>query len=495
MKNNVLKLFAASFFILLFSVKASAQQNPYVPETDPLVLQKLEQWQDLKFGLLMHWGAYSQWGIVESWSICPEEYPWCRRYMGSDPDNYNTYLKEYENLKLTFNPYNFDPEKWAEAAKEAGMRYLVFTTKHHDGFCMFDTKYTDYKITDKACPFSKNPKANVTKEIFNAFRAQNIWTGAYFSKPDWHCPYYWSPQYPPKDRNVNYEPEANPELWQKYVEYTHNQVLELVSGDYGKVDILWFDGGWVQKRDKNDIKQSYLKQINNSEAGYIITREVNQDVKMDELVKKVRKKQPGIIVVDRAVHGKNQNYLTPENRVPEKALDYPWESCIISGGGWSYTPGAKYKSGREAIQLLVDIVAKGGNLLLNIAPSPQGEWQQGAYDLLKEYADWMKVNSEAIYATRALEPYKVDNICMTRKKDNSAIYFYYMAQKDETELPPVVKINDAYKLPKRSKITLLGTGKKLKWKKTGKNSFKIFIPKELRKNPPAKYVWVFKVVE
>ncbi len=472
---------------------AQENESRYVPETDSLVLQKLDKWQDLKFGLLMHWGAYSQWGIVESWSICPEEYGWCRRYMGSDPDNYNTYLKEYENLKLTFNPTKFDPDKWAQAAKDAGMRYVVFTTKHHDGFCMFDTKYTDYKVTDKACPFSKNPKSNIAKEIFKSFRKDNFWIGAYFSKPDWHSPYYWSPKYPPKDRNVNYNPDANPDLWQKFVDYTHNQVLELVGGDYGKIDILWFDGGWVQKKEKEYQKSYYNNQVSKTPGGYVETKEINQDIKMDELVEKVREKQPGIIVVDRAVHGKNQNYLTPENRVPAKALPYPWESCIISGGGWSYTPEAKYKSGLAAIHMLVDIVAKGGNLLLNIAPSPTGEWDEGAYNLLKEYADWMKVNSEAIYETRALAPYKVDNICMTRKKDNSAIYFYYMAKKNETELPAEININNAYKPEKTSKIKLLGTDTELKWEKTGKNSFKIFIPKNIRENPPAKYVWVFKL--
>ena len=492
MKHSILKktFFLAAF--LIFSIIVKAEGNgPYVPETDSLVLKKIKEWQDLKFGLLMHWGAYSQWGIVESWSICPEEFGWCRRYMGSDPDNYNTYLKEYEDLKLTFNPVYFNPEKWAKAAKEAGMKYVIFTTKHHDGFCMFDTKYTDYKITDKACPFHKNPRANVTKEIFKAFREQGFWTGAYFSKPDWHSPYFWSPKYPPKDRSVNYNPDENPELWQKFVDFTHHQVMELVNGDYGKVDILWFDGGWVQKKPKTYMKRYYAEQVDKTPGGYVKTREVNMDIKMDDLVDQVRKVQPGIIVVDRAVYGKNQNYLTPENTVPEKALPYPWESCIISGGGWSFTPDAHYKSGHDAIQLLVDIVSKGGNLLLNIAPSPTGEWQQGAYDLLKEYADWMKINAEAIYGTRPLAPFKADNICMTQKEDGT-VYYYYMAEKDETQLPAEIVIK-VKKPAKNKKITLLGSNEELAWKSLGKNSFKIMIPEKLRENPPSKYVWVFKV--
>ncbi len=170
--------------VMLFSsIFLVAQENEkYVPETNPLVLEKLEQWQDMKFGLLMHWGTYSQWGIVESWSICPEDYGWCERKKGRY-ENYFDYVKDYENLKKTFNPVQFDPGHWAVAAKNAGMKYVVFTTKHHDGFCMFDSKYTDYKITDPGCPFSNNPKSNITNEIFTAFRNEGLWTGAYFSSP------------------------------------------------------------------------------------------------------------------------------------------------------------------------------------------------------------------------------------------------------------------------------------------------------------------------
>lgn len=385
------------YFLLLISIlvhysvfsQAVYEDERFVPETDPLVLQKLSDWQDLKFGLLMHWGAYSQWGIVESWSICPEEYGWCERRKGSNPDDYFAYVSEYGGLKNTFNPVNFHPEKWAEAAKKAGMKYVVFTTKHHDGFSMFDSRYTDYKVTDPECPFSSHPRANITKEIFDAFRNEGFWAGAYFSKPDWHSAYYWDPYYPPRDRNVNYEPEANPEKWEKFIDFTHNQIMELLT-DYGKVDILWLDGGWVAKKPREVIESAYASKLKDNPNGYVKNRVINQDIRMDELVEKARKVQPGLIVVDRAVHGKNQNYLTPENRVPARTLPYPWESCIISGGGWSHTPNASYMSGREGIQLLVDIVAKGGNLLLNVAPGPEGEWQKGAYDLLEEYRNgWM----------------------------------------------------------------------------------------------------------
>ncbi len=151
---------------------ASAQHEDerYVPETDPQVLAKLAEWQDIKFGLLMHWGPYSQWGIVESWSICAEDEGWCKRSL----DDYIEYKRRYEGLQTTFNPVAFDPARWARAARDAGMKYVVFTTKHHDGFSMFDTKYTDYKVTSPQTPFHANPKANIAKEIFDAFRGGGL---------------------------------------------------------------------------------------------------------------------------------------------------------------------------------------------------------------------------------------------------------------------------------------------------------------------------------
>ena len=214
-------------------------------------------------------------GIVESWSICAEDEPWCKR----PHDNYELYKKEYENLQTTFNPVNFDPDKWAAAAKRAGMKYMVVTTKHHDGFTMFDSKYTDYKITDPKTPFHTNPKANVVKEIFNSFRNEDFMIGAYFSKPDWHSPYYWWPNFATPDRNVNYNVNTYPERWEKFKEFTHGQIDELMT-DYGKVDILWFDGGWVQPYTDEEILAYKVKK------GFKQVNLQNQDIDMPSLVKK-----------------------------------------------------------------------------------------------------------------------------------------------------------------------------------------------------------------
>jgi alpha-L-fucosidase len=469
------------FLLLIVSQLNIFSQEPegrYVPETDPLVLEKLEKWQDLKFGLLMHWGTYSQWGIVESWSICAEDEGWCRR---SNP-NYVEYKRDYENLQTTFNPVQFDPAKWAKAAKNAGMKYVIFTTKHHDGFSMFDTKLSDYKITGSKTPFHTNPKANIAREIFDAFRAEGLWAGAYFSKPDWHNENYWWPNFATPDRNVNYDVTKYPERWENFVQFTQGQIMELLGGDYGKIDILWLDGGWVQKMTKEEV----MKEITSPD--YKFSRIQNQDIRMDELVVKARQKQPGLIVVDRAVHGKNQNYLTPENRVPEKALSYPWESCIIAGGSWSWLPNAKYMRGKNAIQLLVDIVAKGGNLLFNIAPGPEGQWHDDAYRLLEDIGNWMNVNSEAIYGTRAQAPYKEGKVCITKKGDHT-IYIYYLA--DEGETVPAQISMTTFSLPADAKVKMLGTDTFLKLEKTG-SGFTAKIPDKIRKSPPSKYVWVLR---
>jgi alpha-L-fucosidase len=479
-------------FVLISNAQYEHEMTGYVWPTDEKVLQKLEEWQDLKFGLLMHWGAYSQWGIVESWSICPEDYGWCERRKGSNPEDYFTYKKEYENLKLSFNPVNFEPEKWAAAAKNAGMKYVVFTTKHHDGFCMFDSKYTDYKITSKETPFSVNPKANVTKEIFNAFRAEGLWAGAYFSKPDWHSEYYWDPKFPPFDRNVNYDPALYPEKWEKFTQFTHNQIMELMT-DYGKIDILWLDGGWVAKKPEASFENIYASKLGETNTGFIKNRFVDQDIRMDELAAKAREKQPGLIVVDRAVQGPNQNYLTPENRVPDKQLPYPWESCIIAGGGWAWVPNPQYMTPKQAIHMLVDIVAKGGNLLYNIGPAPDGTWPADAYKLLEEMGKWINVNGEAIYSTRAIAPFKTGNICLTRKKDTKEVYAIYLENQDNPGLPESFEVEGIF-AGKNAKLNILGSKTSLKWTNTEKG-VKIFIPESVRKNLPCDLAWAVKISE
>ena len=476
------KIYCFILTLSFFLSSALAQHQEYFPDPNPAIQQRLEEWKDLKFGLLMHWGTYSQWGIVESWSICPEDLSWATgaRKQGA-ADNYYDYVTKYEALKNTFNPVKFNPEKWAAAAKDAGMKYVIFTTKHHDGFCMFDTKFTDYKITDKGTPFSSNPRSNIAKEIFTAFRKEGFWTGAYFSKPDWHSDYYWWKKFPPSDRNANYATDKYPEQWKKFVDYTHNQIIELVS-DYGKLDILWLDGGWVRKTTDEEVK-NYLSE--RYEGSRWARNPQNQDIDMPRLVKEVRQKQPQILVVDRAVPGEQQNYLTPEQQIPEKGLPYPWETCMTMGNSWSYVPNDIYKPAAELIKKLVDIVSKGGNYLLNIGPGPDGELDSVAYARLKEIGNWMKINSSAIYDTRMLGTFREgENIRFTQSKDGKIQYaFLFDFPKDKLVLSKLT-------FTKTSTVQMLGSDDQLKWKKTD-TGIEIDIPPRSQNSSP--YVWVLKL--
>lgn len=460
------------------AVEIERAVKEYYPETDPLVLKKLEQWQSLKFGLMMHWAPSSQWGIVESWSLCSEDEDWCKRKI----EDYTEYKKQYEALKKTFNPVKFNPAKWAEAAQEAGMKYVVFTTKHHDGFCMFDTKYTDYKITDKDCPFHSHPKANITKEIFDEFRNKNFMIGAYFSKPDWHSDYFWWKRFAAPDRNANYDLKKYSERWQKFVEFTHNQIDELIN-DYGKIDILWLDGCWVRYYSEADIEaERKISSLN-------IHRIQNQDINMPLIAANTRKKQPGLIVVDRAVDGPQQNYLTPENQVPDKTLPYPWETCMPMTPSWSYEPGLQYKSARKLIHTLVDVVAKGGNFLLNAAPTAEGDFEPEAYNRLREIGEWMKINGEAIYNSYPVEPYKEGKVCFTQLK-NGTTYAIYLADENEHFLPDKVCFTK-FRPASVNGIELLGITAKLKGTREG-NSFEIEFPQNIRAMAAGKYAWTLK---
>ncbi|WP_431198537.1 alpha-L-fucosidase [Mucilaginibacter sp. P25] len=418
-------------------------------------------------------------GVVESWSICPEDEGWTQR-RGPYGATYNGYKAAYENLQTTFNPTKFNPEKWAKAAKDAGMKYVIFTTKHHDGFCMFDTKETDYKITSSKTPFSSNPRSNVTKEIFNAFRKDNFMVGAYFSKPDWHTENYWWPYFPPKDRNVNYDPKKYPDRWQKFKDFTYNQISELMS-DYGKVDILWLDGGWVRPKSSVDTTIDWQRGI-----------KFDQDIDMPKIAAMGRQKQPGLIVVDRTVAGKYENYTTPEQEVPEVPLDHPWESCITIGNSWSYVPGDHYKSVQQIVQLLVKIVSRGGNLLMNIGPGPDGDWDPVAYERLQGISRWMKINGEGIYASQSVAPYSTGNIYYTKAKNSNTIYAFALSDQEKVVLPATVsvKLKDIKKV---KKVTLLGSAQSLKWKQVA-DGIDINIPAKLQKASGLNEAAGFKIV-
>jgi alpha-L-fucosidase len=437
---------------------------PELPEAAWLN-DRLQWFQDQKFGFMMHWAPYSQWGCIESWPLVeedkwarPDDLPaWTER--GKDMARFT---RDYWQLPKTFNPVKFNPAKWAVTAKDAGMKYVVFTTKHHDGFSMFDTRLTDFRITSPSVPFHTNARSNVVREVFNAFRKEKFAIGAYFSKADWHCPDYWDPAQPARTRNPNYDPQAQPEKWRRFVDFTHGQIEELMTG-YGPIDILWLDAGQV--------------------------RPPTQDLQMDRLAAMARSHQPKLIVVDRTVGGRYENYRTPEQEVPEKTLPYTWETCMTMGDQWSFKPHDKYKPTHKLIHLLVDIVGKGGNFLLNVGPQPDGELPAEAVQRMKEIGAWMKISGEAIYGTRPIAPYKEGQVVFTRKA--GAAYAIYLTNQEGEGLPERVAFA-ALKPAPNSKIQLLGTKKPLAWATDANGKTAIEIPEALRKTPPCQHAFAFK---
>lgn len=392
-------------------VHESTKEEKYVKPTEEKVLEHLEWFKDQKLGLMMHWAPGSQLSVVESWSLASKspwdsretENPWMLKEINWTED-VEEYREQLRNTNKTFNPIKFQPKQWAKMAKDCGFKYLLFTTKHHDGFCMFDTKYSDYKITSPDCPFHTNKNADVVRSLYDAFRAEGLGISTYFSKPDWNSEYFWSPDFPNNNHIcANYDTTEHPEIWEKFVEYTHNQLLELTS-EYGKVDLLWLDGGWV------------LPEFN------------HQDIRLGEVVDKIRATtQPHLIVADRCAGGKYENVITPEQKVPAEPLEAPWESCITLGRAFSfhYNDYEDYKSPREIIHMLISVVAKGGNLALNITPQPDGELPEKALAILNELGGWLKVNGEGIYGTRPIAPYDNGGLSYTCKDGNVYVFAKY----------------------------------------------------------------------
>lgn len=431
------------------------QSLSYQWPTDSLVKAKLEKWRDQKFGILIHWGLYSVPGIVESWSLCSE--PWIER---DSTIAYEDYKKWYWGLKKDFNPVNFNPDQWAQAAKAAGMKYIVFTTKHHDGFCMFDTKQTDFKISNG--PFASNPKNDVAKYVFEAFRRNGFMIGAYFSKPDWHSQDFWWSKYATPDRNVNYDIRKYPWRWNRFKQFTCNQISELMNG-YGSIDILWLDGGWVRPLETvNDEVRSWGAAIPSW----------NQEVDIPRIAAMARKAQPGLLIVDRTVPGMYENYQTPEHTVPERALDNPWESCMTLGNNWGYVPGDPLKSSAKIIHTLIEIVAKGGSLLLGIGPRSDGTLDSLQIQRLTEIGNWLKINGDAIYNTRVAKEYRDGETFFTQSKDGRIRYAIVRIPENST-LPSTMEWKGNFPV-KGSKLNLISNGTLVKWKKDG-NSVKVYL--------------------
>jgi alpha-L-fucosidase len=329
---------------------------------------------------------------------------------------------------------------------------------------MFDTKQTDFKISNG--PFAGNPKADVAKYVFDAFRKNDFMIGSYFSKPDWHSENYWWPKYATANRNNNYDIRQFPWRWNKFKDYTYNQISELMH-NYGSVDILWLDGGWVRPLETvTDEVRSWGADI----------PKWSQDIDMPKIAAMARTAQPGILVVDRTVHGPYENYQTPEQRIPEKQLDHPWESCMTLANNWGFVPNDQFKSASTIIHSLVEVVAKGGSLLLGIGPKPDGTLPAEATQRLAEIGQWTSKNGEAIYATRITKYYHAGNTWFTQNKKEATRYAIVCLE--EGKQVPVTVSWQTNRPKLKSKIRLLQTGEYVKWTAT-ENGVTIVLPKSI----------------
>ena len=324
--------------------------------------------QEARFGMFIHWGLYAIPALGE----------WIRSQKNITNEEYQKYFNE-------FNPKNYNPKEYAKIAKRAGMKYAVMTAKHHDGFCLFDSKYTTYKSTNTKC------KRDLIKEYVEAFRGEGIKVGLYYSLLDWHhedYPAYGDRHHPMRN---NEEFKNKTYKFENYVQYFHNQVRELLT-NYGKIDIMWFDFSY------DDM------------AG--------EKWQATKLMKMVRDLQPHIIVDNRLDDKKNikkanlspytGDFDSPEQIIPPKGVvdengnKVPWEACITLNNNWGYSAFDKdFKSSKQIVRALVECVSKNGNLILNVGPDANGEIPKESSDILEEVGNWMKYNGESIYKCKA----------------------------------------------------------------------------------------------
>jgi alpha-L-fucosidase len=419
-------------------VQKTTEEERYITPVDREVQKRLEWWQDQKLGFMMHWSPASQLGVEASWPLCNEDWWWCKNEI-TWTDDMDEFGRQYRDANKAFNPIKFRPDKWAAMASSCGFKYVLFTTKHHDGFCMWDTKTTDYRITAPSCPFHTHKYADIVGNMFKEFRAKGLGVAAYFSKPDWHSQDYWSDDFPKPIGGPNYTIKEHPEKWERFVQMTHEQLREITS-KYGTIDVLWLDGG-------------------------------PQDVRIGEIIDEIRNTtQSGMIVADRSCGGLYENILTPEQSIPKEPIRVPWESCLVLGEFWSFRYFENYKPAGQLVHQLIEIVAKGGNLALNIGPQPDGELPARGLAELKRMGRWLAVNGEGIYGTRIAEGFlnkENTNTGMHCNKKGNRVYVFALYN-ELVQIDRMVHVNmDGEAADKNiRKATLLRNGRDVPFERT-----------------------------
>jgi alpha-L-fucosidase len=331
---------------------------PVYAQDKPTDAQRTEWFRQAKFGMFIHWGIYSV--PAGEWKNGKDHAEWIM-LTGKIPS------AEYEKFATQFNPVKFNAQEWVQLAKDAGMKYLVITSKHHDGFSMFDSKLTDYDIM-QATPFGRDPM----KELASACNLAGLKFCFYHSVVDWH-----HPEFPAKYSQSGWHGNPNPDAdLEKYVAYMKGQVRELLS-NYGPIGIMWFDGG-----------------------GSFDRQPMADLVHAREIIDMIHQVQPMCIVNDRL--GLPADYGTPEQEIPGQAPKKLFEVCMTLNDHWGYNKyDDHWKSPETVIRNLADIAGKGGNYLLNVGPTAEGTIPEGSVRTLREVGKWMSVNGESIYGTTA----------------------------------------------------------------------------------------------
>ena len=342
-----------------------------------------------RFGMFIHWGLYSM----------PGRHEWIRNYEEIPNEDYEKYFEQ-------FNPDLFNPKEWAKAAREAGMKYFVITTKHHEGFCMWDTKYTDYKITNTPCG------RDLLREIVDAFRAEGLKVGFYHSLIDWHHPDFTVDNVHPLRNRPDRAKLNEGRDMARYREYLHNQVRELLT-EFGKIDIIWFDFSYPQW----------------GEDG-----KGHADWDSEGLVRMIRELQPGIMINNRLDLPGGGDVITPEQNTPddpvtdENGNPVVWEGCQTFSGSWGYhRDELTWKSAKQCIDMLINHVCRNGNLLMNVGPTSRGYIDHRAMERLKAYAEWMKYHSRSIYGCGMAEGLVEPRDCRyTYNRETNRLYLHIM---------------------------------------------------------------------
>ncbi|MBO5262105.1 MAG: alpha-L-fucosidase [Clostridia bacterium] len=385
-------------------------------------IKRAKPLMDKRFGMFIHWGIYS----VPARSSRSE---WIRNVDRVTIEDYQPYFD-------TFNPVDFDPKKWARLAKEAGMKYAVLTTKHHDGFCLFDSQYTNYKSTNTPCG------KDLVKEYVEAFRAEGIMVGLYYSLLDWHhpdYPAYKDMHHPMRD---NEEFKGQGEHFERYVEYLHNQVRELLT-NYGKIDIMWFDFHYGEMTGEKWEATRLIK----------MAREINPDLIIDDRL-------GGDIKVDEPVYYAG-DFGSPEQMIPAGGVkDYhgnpiPWETCMTLNDNWGYSQrDMNYKSAKNVIRMIAECTSKGGNLILNVGPDARGNIPKKSIEILNEVGEWMLLNGESIYGCGIMDYPKPEWGRITKK--NGAVYLHAIDLNQDTIAMPnfPYKVKMATRLCDGSKLSM-----------------------------------------